>query len=209
LDLIFGAYHTVTHPIQTVKGLYHVTTHPIQTAKALGNAVYDRASAIWSGDTHALGQTFTDIASILLVPEGKAAEVTKAAELVEVGSVLKTATVAEGVKSINIVQSGTGLNNRLIPPYELITRKIVVPTSGRGVTPALRADLKAVAARGGETGAIDAAHVTPHVFSKPGDTVLVRPQARSINRGEGRDIARAAAARRVLNDPRVPVRPKK
>jgi RHS repeat-associated protein len=105
-------------------------------------------------------------------------------------------------------QGGTGLNSRLVPAYELVTRKVVVPSSGRGVTSALRTDLKAVAVRGGEVGAIDVAHVTPHVFTKPGDTVLVRAQARSINRAEGRDIARAAAARRVLNDPRVPVRPK-
>jgi hypothetical protein len=83
-----------------------------------------------------------------------------------------------------------------------------VPPAGRGVTPALRADLRAVATRGGETGPIDVSHVNnPHVFTQPGDVVVVRAQAKSINRGEGYSIRQQAANRRSLNDPRLPVRP--
>ena len=104
----------------------------------------------------------------------------------------------------------TGLNDRLIPPHELVTRRITVPARSRGVTSAICQYLRAVARRWGYTGSIDAAHAnTAHVFTEPGDTVVLRPQASSINRAEGADIARAAASRRVLSDPRVPVRPKK
>ena len=105
---------------------------------------------------------------------------------------------------------GTGLNNRLIPAYELVRRKTVVPPKSRGVTPKMRADLRGVAARGGETGPVDIAHANnPHVFTQPGDTILLRAQNRSINRSEGYAISRQAANRRQLNDPRLPVRPKR
>ena len=105
--------------------------------------------------------------------------------------------------------TGTGLNNRLIPPHELLTKKITVPATGRGITTAMRESLQAAARRWGFEGPVDAAHITPHVFTQTGDKVLLRPQARSINRAEGPDIRRAASARRELNDPRLPVRPKK
>lgn len=97
---------------------------------------------------------------------------------------------------------------RLIPIWELLTYRIRVPASRtyRGITRALRRKVVAAARRWGATGPIDVAHITPHVLSRAGDWVLVRPQAASVNRAEGRDIARAAAARRRLGDPRLPVR---
>ena len=114
-----------------------------------------------------------------------------------------------------IQQSSSSGSQRIIPGYELVTKKIIVPPKSRGVTPKIRRELRDVARRAGETGAIDAAHVnTPHVFTQPGDTVLLRPQLRSVNRAEARDIARAAEARRKWNQAnpngiQLPVRPKK
>ena len=103
----------------------------------------------------------------------------------------------------------TGLNDRLIPPHELLTRKVTVPKNGRGVK---KSDRKWAKEKFEGEGPVDVAHVTPHVFTKPGDTVLIRPQARSVNRAEGASIARAAKKRREYNmkDPivRLPVRPK-
>ena len=104
-----------------------------------------------------------------------------------------------GAGKTKVAQNVSSANQRLIRSYELITKKIVVPPKSRGITDKLRKEIRDIAAEFGEKGKIDTSHITPHVFTKPGDTVLVRPQLRSINRAEGRDIARAAAARRKWN----------
>jgi hypothetical protein len=96
----------------------------------------------------------------------------------------------------------------LIPPWELITWRIAVPPTGRGVTKADRLRAQALAQRLGATDPIDVGHVTPHVFTQPGDVVRVRPQTRRRNRAEGRAIARAAAARRAASGRGLPVRPR-
>ena len=96
----------------------------------------------------------------------------------------------------------------LIPPWELVTWRITVPPSGRGITKADRLRAQTLARRWGATGPIDVGHVTPHVFTRPGDVVRVRPQLRARNRAEGRAIARAAAARRASPGLGLPVRPR-
>jgi RHS repeat-associated protein len=108
---------------------------------------------------------------------------------------------------------GPDPNQRPIPPHELPTQRITVPPSGRGIGEGTRRENQASAARQGFSGKPDTAHITAHVFTKPGDSVLVRPQSSSINRGEGSDIARAAAERRAWNasnpnGPQLPVRDK-
>jgi RHS repeat-associated protein len=127
-----------------------------------------------------------------------------------------TAVAAEAdIASTSSATVDTGLNSRLIRPEELITRKITVPTTGRGIGEAEREWARETAKRWGNEGPVDVAHIEPHVFTEPGQEVLVRPQTRSVNRAEGSSIKQAAKARREYNasqpDPsqHLPVRPVK
>jgi hypothetical protein len=89
---------------------------------------------------------------------------------------------------------------RLIPAWELVTRRVTAGKgSYRGITQSVRQWAREVYARHGGTGPMDVAHIESHVFTEPGQSVLVRPQARAINRAEGRSISEAAAARRELS----------
>jgi hypothetical protein len=99
----------------------------------------------------------------------------------------------------------------LIPAYELITDAIIVPAKGRGITGALWRRIQERAARYGETAPVDVAHIEAHVFTQPGQRVLVRAQAGSVNRAGGAPIRAAAALRRAWNaahprGPHLPVR---
>jgi RHS repeat-associated protein len=103
------------------------------------------------------------------------------------------------------------VSQQLIPRHRLVTRYITVPPKGRGITRAIRQWGRGVAARGGYTGPIDIGHILEHVFTQPGQRVLVRPLERSVNRAEGALIRMAAAARRLWNaahpqGPQLPVR---
>jgi peptidoglycan hydrolase-like protein with peptidoglycan-binding domain len=112
-------------------------------------------------------------------------------------------TVSFGIQGDDVarVQQALQALGRDIPLSESEARVLGPGTSA--VVRALQQELDLT-----PTGTVDASRAnSPHVFTQPGDKVLLRPQASSINRAEGADIARAAASRRALNDPRVPVRP--
>jgi RHS repeat-associated protein len=111
---VVGLGHMVTHPKETAKGIGYMVTHPKQTAKAIGSGIKSRAAAIWSGDSHAAGATFFDIASFLYVPEAKAAEITKVAEMsAEAARVAQLAE--EAAKVAHIAEEAANASRSLSP----------------------------------------------------------------------------------------------
>ena len=104
----------------------------------------------------------------------------------------------------------TGLNRRLIPAHELVTVSGGRADSSGRTTPRQRREAARIASALGHSGPVDAAHLNPRSQS-PRGPFRVRPQDPSVNRGEGRDIARANEARRRWNaehpdGPHLPVR---
>jgi RHS repeat-associated protein len=91
----------------------------------------------------------------------------------------------------------------LIPAWRLVTPPItaprITPSNYRGITQELRLWAREVANRYGYSGRVDVGHVVEHEFTAPGQTVLVRPLERSVNRAEGILIRAAAEARRAWN----------
>ena len=125
--MVEGAYNMVRHPIKTGEGFAYMQLHPIATFEALGHGVKNRASAVFSGDLEALGETVGDIATFVLAPEAEAADAPKIAEAA--GDVSKAAEglEAEGAGEKLAAESeapakGGGIGSEPPPP----------PTSGGG-----------------------------------------------------------------------------
>ena len=112
---------------------------------------------------------------------------------------------------------GEAGSQRLIPPWELVTRPTTAPAEStsfggyRGVTPAMRKWARGVYQRQLDVTnrnraalglpavpalRVQVAHVTPLPFVRPGERVLVRPQEGRTNQSEGALIGQQAAARR-------------
>lgn len=114
-------------------------------------------------------------------------------------------------------QSQPPANQQLIPPWELVTRRVTSPADSgshagyRGVGPQHRRWAKEVydrqlAAVNQERAAaglpplpaqrLSVGHVNPLAFTPPGGTVPVRPQIKKVNQADANAIKDAAAARR-------------
>jgi hypothetical protein len=103
--------------------------------------------------------------------------------------------------------SNTGCNCDLRPPEELVVQRGTSGTGdNRGVTRRHRRRARETAERqrqaSGDTSTepVDVAHVDPHAFTPPEAPIQLRPQRRSVNRGEGADIRRAREARERWNE---------
>jgi hypothetical protein len=83
--------------------------HPVRTAEALGGAIKNRASAIWSGDTHAMGKTFTDIASMVVAPEADAAEGARLLEAADEAGLASKANLLEEESKIATATEDAGV----------------------------------------------------------------------------------------------------
>jgi RHS repeat-associated protein len=152
----------------------------------------------------AAGITAEGFGATVLVNAGRAASAFTEASLAEQGIAIGGTAGAGTI----LASEAAPAAQRLIPASELITRRITAGSgSYRGITPALREWALETYAKYGGTGAVDVAHITEHVFTAPGQSILVRPQAAAINRAEGALIRGAAGARREYNlqNPSVPL----